>query len=174
MLPLPWCLMCPVLKDCLAYADYWCKCVNTPVPSPGNSVLAQMDTERNAGENTKIRKHSLTKSCSSYSGAPLSCLYGSLGTTAAVHICDRSLAQQSNNHEKRVWSESRWKLFKAGAPGFPEQIDLHMSWHGVCCLITYWSCHTGWKSQFLHMGEINTCWFHDNHQTIWAQPFLVL
>lgn len=161
--------MCSVLKDRLAYADYWYKCVNTSFSSSGNSVLVQMDTELNAGENTKVEKQNLTTSCSSYLGTSLSCLYGSLGTTVAVHICDRSLAQQSDFKKKEsVWSESLWKLFKAGAPGFPGQIDLHMSWHGVCCLITYWSCHTGWKSQFLHIGEINTCWFHYNHQTTWA------
>lgn len=170
MLPLLWCLMCCVLKDCLAFADYWYKCVNKSFSSSGNSVLVQTDTELNVGENTKVKKHNLTESCSSYSGASLSCLYGRLGTTGAVHNCDRSLAQHSDltTKKERVWSESRWKLFKAGAPGFPEQIDLHMSWQGVCCLITYWSCHTGWKSQFLHIGEINTCWFHDNRQTIWA------
>lgn len=60
-----------------------------------------MDTELNVGENTKVKKHNLTESCSSYSGASLSCLYGRLGTTGAVHNCDRSLAQHSDLTTKK-------------------------------------------------------------------------
>lgn len=144
-------------------------------------MLIQLDTGLNADDNTRAKKHGLTKSCSSHLVTLIYCLYWSHGSCyhcGCLSVCETSCLTRAPEacaiakEEKQVCAQSPWKLYRAGAPYFPEQIDLHMSWHGVHCLMTYWSCHAAWKSLFLHMGKINICWFHVDYCTIWSWPFL--
>lgn len=70
----------------------------------------------------------------------------------------------NKKNAKHVCAQSPWKVYGARAPSFPKQIKLHMSWHGVCCLMTCWFCHAVWKSLVLHVGNqqlLISCWLFD-------------
>ena len=143
-------------------------------------MLVQLDTGLNADDNTRAKKHGLTESCPSQVVTLSYCLCWRHGSCyyCGCLVCETSSLTRAPEtckiikQTKKVCSLSLQKLYGVGARGFSEQIDLHMSWHGVCCLMTYWSCPTVWKSLFLHMGEINICWFHVDYWTIWPWPFL--